>query len=188
MLHLLLSAENLKKVTSHMEPDQRPTYRARFGACRIGIANNLVHSDQFVEEVDGKQRNDDENVGGISVDVNNTQTSENNNKCGPFSGCVRCLKTRGYWRPIMKTTTFIVHFLVVMLILFGGAVVFAYMEDGELIKAHDGDPHMTHNATEIPDNSSTRLTRLWSDIHLKFNVTVAHDVRHNLSEHLKEFV
>ena len=43
--------------------------------------------------------------------------------------CVRLLKERGLWVHVVRLTKLLVHFLVVMLLLFGGAVFLAEFED-----------------------------------------------------------
>ena len=55
------------------------------------------------------------------------------------------LKRNNYWQPLVNTLKFLLHFLVVMALMYCGAVIFAHLEDPDV----DAPPplHINNNIT-----------------------------------------
>ena len=163
--------------------------RSTTGLSTVGLSglfrNNSVQPE--IEEARNDSCDDDNDDVGSTKSLDNDETPENMRNIRVVGGCVRFLKARGYWGPLWRTVGFIVHFLLVMLIMFGGAVVFAYLEDGDLVRDTDTVDHVvTENTTMTHENKT--VTTIWADIRDELNVTVPVDSRQNLTLYFRQFL
>ena len=68
---------------------------------------------------------------------------------------MKVLKKKPYWGPFVKSVKFSVHFMVVMVILYCGACVFARLEDPDIMYRNDNISD-TNTTTEPPILKSGR--------------------------------
>ena len=102
-------------------------------------------------------------------------------------GCKQFLVDRGYWKPLIYLITFTLHFLSVLGILAGGAVVFAYLEDRQYLT--DENTNSTTDISNHFDNSEGYLKRrLWKDMEVNFNISVDVDAREKLIQHFRDYI
>lgn len=102
-------------------------------------------------------------------------------------GCKQFLVDHGYWKPLIYLITFTLHFLSVLGILAGGAVVFAYLEDGQYLT--DETTNSTTDISHHFDNSEGYLKRrIWKDMEVNFNISVDVDAREKLIQHFRDYI
>lgn len=94
-----------------------------------------------------------------------------------FGKCMAYLKENGYWTKIVHTFTFFLHFMFVMLGLFFGAMVLAYIEDPVT------PPH------EIMDSNLTdRYVNLTYELEYEYNISISPQRIESLIQKLDEFI
>ena len=107
-------------------------------------------------------------------------------------GCVQILKDNGLWDPIMETVKFLVHFGIVMGLLFCGAWVFMQLEEPETENMHAYHvrpityaQHMTNRSHFIYPVDTLSL---WKKAHKKYGVNISAHSRSSLIEDVKKIV
>ena len=87
-------------------------------------------------------------------------------------------KRKSSWHPFTKILMLVVQFVVVMLVLFCGAVVLARMEDPDMFYENNGQHQQSTNQTIHAIDSSLHKSKLYNDaeynetifwLHLKIN-------------------
>ena len=132
-----------------------------------------------------------------------TQPSDERDKLkmekGSVKGYCSYLKLRGYWNPLVKSITFLIHFLLVVASLFGGAMFLAMIEDPIMPLRTDAlDQNDTFaNVTKITINSTIQSSRtksadnesyLWQQLQKEFNITLNADSRNLMINKFKSFI
>ena len=111
--------------------------------------------------------------------------------------CCTFLKTHGYWNPLVKTATFLIHFLLVMLVLFCGAIIFVLIEDPntKLFATEVTREESTYiNETNIEEKSANDDVSIypnesfWKYVQKKYKINVSNETRSQLMEELHDFV
>ena len=105
-------------------------------------------------------------------------------------GCVQLLKDNGLWEPIIETIKFLVHFGIVMGLLFCGAWVFMQLEEPEpesklkLSLSHFSNTTWP-NTTNVMHSDSPFL---WTKVQQKYKVNVSDNLRYSFIADVKEMI
>ena len=107
--------------------------------------------------------------------------------------CISFLKTHGYWNPLINTVKFLLHFIVVMVLLFCGAMVFARFED-----PLENDHQVENNTKNIINTSVDskggnvsaymNTSLFWTNMMVKYNININEQFQEELMQDIKRFV
>ena len=106
------------------------------------------------------------------------------------------LKKHGYWNPLINTVKFLLHFIVVMVLLFCGAMVFARFEDPlENILTNDHNENNTNNYINTSVDSKfgnfsayMNTSLFWTNMMGKYNINIDEQFQEELMQDIKLFV
>ena len=107
------------------------------------------------------------------------------------------LKTHGYWSPLMETIKFLIHFVFVMSLLFGGAILFALIEDPETNiltdiimgnSVHQNPTNIVLNSTKGISTYTLANESFWNHVEGKYNISVRAHARVLLMKEFKNFI
>ena len=101
-------------------------------------------------------------------------------------GIIPFLKARGYWKHIKMTFFLVVHFLVVLLVLFCSAVGFAYLEDVDYLNGSNAALASTKNSTTV--NFTRVKDAFWNRFEEKYNLNLTDETRATLIDEFKQFI
>lgn len=95
-------------------------------------------------------------------------------------GLLQASKDRGVWAPTMKFIKFVLHFGIVVGVLFCGAWVFANFEDPL--------PDPEHNATQATMNNNITMSPLWENLEKKYNMKLNLSQRKTLLDKMRPII
>lgn len=106
-------------------------------------------------------------------------------------GIVQILKDNGYWTPLINVIKFVIHFGVVIGVLFCGAWVFTKLEDPEkkLSDVYDNESRYSNYTILIHDlYRDTNRSTVWRDMQRKYNVKVEQEFRSEFLHDVKRIL
>ena len=113
-------------------------------------------------------------------------------------------KKSTYWTSVVRSFKFFVHFALVMLMMFCGAIVFALLEDPEVFQSNNPpNQNVLTNISEISNHSNKsiysnadysniekstilgiNISQVWEEMESKYNIKLNDDLRSDVKNYL----